>query len=565
MISLSTSSEEPDSKAAQAKETNPPTSRSDIEMERLRQLIIGDQVERVEERVADISRQVTNRDARVRRLVEDIPAALSKNSVDQSSLERLAMALRSPMEEALHQSVRSDRQKVAEILAPAVGQALPRALLSFIINIPLRLARRVWRVIWPKSGSPRSGTVPGLMAHGATRDDHPFQVERLCLFRRDSLEVLRLSDLGFDDDTMELQVDHLFAQLREALMREDENPSAGLQYPQLPKKSERQGVLVLSSNRTILAAYYIGQPAGWLRERLQDLADEADGLACTIIELTEAGNPAVQQLQALDGILKKGLVCYVPQAMKANHHTLDSTGSWLQDAAVVMAVIGMVWVVASLARSSTRWNEAAAALDAEPGIVVLSRSWIPGQSLSGLRDPLAPDPAEILAAKGYERGTVKLGFTPFVSDETPFREHRQSLQAAERDSLQRDIARSYARTLALMEANLAQPPAANGADAQPDERREFIRIELLRTLLELPADTPVELRDGVLTVPANLPKTTRARIREAVKSIPWVKEVRETAAPGKATSFLMPWPSSRDSLAAAVRHAAAPVARSTAP
>ncbi len=323
MISMSTSSEGPDSKAEPQGEPNPPVSRSDIEMERLRQLIIGDQVERVEERVADISRQVTNRDARVRRLVEDIPAALSKNSVDQSSLERLAMALRSPMEEALHQSVRSDRQKVAEILAPAVGQALPRALLSFVINIPLRLARRVWRVIWPKSGSTRSGAAAGLMARGATRDDQPFQVERLCLFRRDSLEVLRLSDLGFDDDTMELQVDHLFAQLREALMREDENPSAGLQYPQLPgRKAQRQGVLVLSSDRTILAAYYVGQPAAWLRDRLQDLADEADGHACTIIELAEAGNAAVQQLQALDGILKKGLVCYVPQTGKANRHAL---------------------------------------------------------------------------------------------------------------------------------------------------------------------------------------------------------------------------------------------------
>lgn len=550
MIPISTSSDESGSQTRPVPSGKSPGRQSDAEMDRLRQLIIGDQVDRVEERVADISRQVTSREVRVRRLVEDMPDALSKNAVDQNSLERLATALRSPIEAALHQSVRSDREKVAEIIAPAVGQALPRALLSFVLSLPFRLARRVWRVIWPKSGSRRGSGGSGLLSGGSSQDDRAFQVERICLFQKDSVEPFRVSDLGFDDDTMQLQVDYLFAQLREALIQDAGGPVTGLPYPQLPKKGEAQGMLVLSSERFILGAYYIGKPAAWFRDRMQDLADEADGLAATILQLSQTGQPADQQWQALDGTLKKGLVCYVPQARTAVAHGLETSGSWWRDAAVVASVIAVVWIVASLARASTRWNGIANAVDAEPGIVVLNRSWIPGGSLSGLRDPLAPDPAEILASKGYPRGSVKVEFTPFVSDEAPFREHRQSLQAAERDSLQREISRSYARTLALMEANLSQP-ASGDANSQPDERRELVRVELLRALLELPPDTRLEIKNGILTIPASLPKATRTRIRETAKSIPWVKEVRESNAPSKTTSSLFPWGTSAAKLALA--------------
>ena len=126
--------------------------RSNAEMDRLREMILGDTTDRVD----DISRQVTSRDARVRRLVEDMPDAITKNSIDQGSLVRLANALRAPIEEALNQSVRGNQQKLAEILAPALAQALPQTLAKFFLGLPVALARRVFRVACPWMNAYRS-------------------------------------------------------------------------------------------------------------------------------------------------------------------------------------------------------------------------------------------------------------------------------------------------------------------------------------------------------------------------------------------------------------------------
>ena len=381
----------------------------------------------------------------------------------------------------------------------------------------------------------------GLSGHQSA--EHPFQVDRVCLFRKETTEVLRACDLGFDDDATQLEVDHLFLQLSDALREGSPNPTATLRYPRTKTKNESQGVLLLESEHTVLAAYYKGQPAPWLRDRLQDLADEADALAKAMIDESSAGAAIEGRLQSLDILLKKGLVCYVPAPQAAEKSKAAQQNSWLEDAAVITCVIGVVWLVASVSRASTLWNQVVQALDNEPGIVVTDRSWIPGRSITGLRDPLAPDPSGMLISSGYAPGSVRLQFTSFFSDEAPFKEQRESLQHAERDSVRREIASSYARALALMEASLemhSAPAAGDGSSPQPaSQTREVIRKELLRTLLELPADVNFEFKDGTVTIPASLPKATRTRIREVIKAIPWVKQLNEADMPAKASSSVL--------------------------
>lgn len=512
--------------------------RAQAEMERLRQLILGETTERVE----DISRQVTSREVRVRRLVEDMPEAITKNTVDQSSLTRLASALRVPIEEALNQSVRGDQHKLAEILAPSLARALPRTLTAFILGLPMALARRALRVVCPWLGGRLAGsTALAGLGRGADVTEHPFQVDRVCLFQKGTLDVLRSCDVGFDDDTLQLEVDHLFVQLSDALRSGSPNPTAMLRYPAPEKKNETQGMLILDGDHTILAAYCKGQPAIWLRDRLQDLADEADGLAQAMATETAAGQETTPRLQSLDALLKKALVCYVPAPRPAASAKTIRTTSWLEDAAVITCVVGIVWVVAAVARATTEWNKTLHDLDGEAGIVVTDHSWIPGRSITGLRDPLAPDPASLLKARGYKTDSVKLRFTSFVSDEAPFKEHRQSLQRAERDSVRREISSSYARALALMEASLEMHAAPATTEAQntpaSNEAREVIRKELLRTLLELPPETNFEFKNGTITIPASLPKITRNHIREVIKAIPWVKAVNEADLPAKTTTM----------------------------
>lgn len=521
---------------------NTPTSdrRAQAEMDRLRELILGETTHRVE----DISRQVTSRDARVRRLVEDMPEALTKNTVDQGSLARLANALRVPIEEALSQSVRGDQQKIAAILAPALARALPRTLVSFFLGLPAALGRRLFNVICPWFGrsAVRSGILNGIP--GMQASDHPFQVDRICLFRKGTVEVLRMSDVGFDDDSTLLEVDHLFLQLSDALKEQSPNPTAMLRYPSSKAKVEAQGMLVLEGENTIMGAYYRGVPAPWLRDRLQDLADEADAMAQALFSETSAGELPDDRLQSLDTLLKKGLVCYVPPPQTKPAVPVQGRSSWLEDAAVVACVIGVVWLVASVSRASTLWNQVVQKLDAEAGIVVTDRSWIPGRSITGLRDPLAPDPFTLLSSSGFDPKSIKLHFTAFLSDEAPFKEQRESLQHAERDSVRREISSSYARALALMEASLEMHSAPQtqagdaGQNPQASQTREVIRKELLRTLLELPLDANFDFKDGTVTIPLSLPKASRTRIREVIKAVPWVKDLVEADMPTNAAPSL---------------------------
>ena len=511
--------------------------RAQAEMERLRQLILGETTERVE----DISRQVCSREVRVRRLVEDMPEAITKNTVDQSSLTRLASALRVPIEEALNQSVRGDQHKLAEILAPALARALPRTLTAFVLGLPTALARRALRVVCPWLGGRAASTTLAGIGRAGEAAEHPFQVDRVCLFQKGTLDVLRSSDAGFEDDTLQLEVDHLFVQLSDALRAGSPNPTAMLRYPTPEKKNEAQGMLILEGDHTILAAYCKGQPAAWLRDRLQDLADEADGIAQAMVTEAAAGQETSPRLQSLDALLKKALVCYVPAPRAASAQKGIRTTSWLEDAAVITCIVGIVWVVAAVARATTEWNKTLQDLDAEAGIVVTDHSWIPGRSITGLRDPLAPDPSSLLAARGYKTDSIKLRFTSFVSDEAPFKEQRQTLQRAERDSVRREISSSYARALALMEASLEMHAAPAAADAPENpaaiQAREVIRKEILRSLLELPPETNFEFKNGTITLPVSLPKTKRSHIREVIKAIPWVKEVNEADLPAKTTTM----------------------------
>jgi hypothetical protein len=508
-----------------------PSSKSAAEMNRLREMILGDTSSRVD----DISRLVTSRDSRVRRLVEDIPEAITKSTADQSALTRLATSLQMPVELALSQSVKNDQQKVADILAPALARALPKTLANFILSLPGNLLNRVWRVIWPwaaKSEEYASGS------HKGPSPGSGIRVDRVCLFQKGTLAVLRSSDMGFEDEATGLEVDHLFVQLMDELRNGSPSPTATLRYPRTKSKTDSQHMLVLEGEHTLFAAYYIGQPPAWFRDRMQGLADDADALGHTLLSLSASKQPMETQLESLDDLLKKALICFVPPTGPKSAGSTVRATSWFMDAFVVAAVIGIVWMVSFLSRSSTQWQQAVRQLDAEPGIVVLGQSWLPGGSITGLRDPLAPEPKGILDSLGYPSKGVKLAFTPFLSDDAPYREQRLSLQRAERDSVKREISTAYARTLALMEATLDAP--AN-PDAASESGRSALRKELLRSILELPPETPFEYRDGVITLPNQLPKVTHDRIQETLKLVPWIKQIIKADLKAKTTSGLMPW------------------------
>jgi OOP family OmpA-OmpF porin len=85
-------------------------------------------------------------------------------------------------------------------------------------------------------------------------------------------------------------------------------------------------------------------------------------------------------------------------------------------------VIPVVLVAGALAwwgtRGSRRWNAAVARLETEPGIAVIRSERRDGKwHVAGMRDPLAVNPAVILASRGVDTNDVVANWRPYVSTE----------------------------------------------------------------------------------------------------------------------------------------------------
>jgi OOP family OmpA-OmpF porin len=92
---------------------------------------------------------------------------------------------------------------------------------------------------------------------------------------------------------------------------------------------------------------------------------------------------------------------------------------WLAPAIVtgVALVLLAVWAVLAV-RAGRRWGAYLARLDAEPGIVVVAAAGgVRRSSITGLRDPYAADPVELLAEHGLEVDRVSSRWEPYVSQD----------------------------------------------------------------------------------------------------------------------------------------------------
>lgn len=97
---------------------------------------------------------------------------------------------------------------------------------------------------------------------------------------------------------------------------------------------------------------------------------------------------------------------------------------------VLILALGSWWWVA--ARAEKRWGEAVELLGAQPGIVITASGKRAGQYfISGLRDPLAADPAPLLEQAGLARSGIAFQWEPYQSEWPRFVAERQYIAAKE--------------------------------------------------------------------------------------------------------------------------------------
>jgi outer membrane protein OmpA-like peptidoglycan-associated protein len=347
---------------------------------------------------------------RLRRLI--FAAELDKLAeIDRrlSDPEARARDLGVVLDEALAVSIRKNRKRVAEALAPTMGPAIRRAIAetlrtmveSFNQVLQHSLSARAlrWRFEAWRTGRPFAEV---LLSHSLV-----YRVEQVYLVHRDTglllLHVAADAAAAQDADLVSGMLTAIRDFVRDSFSVAAEEAVDTMRVGDLT-------VAVEQGERAYLAAVVRGTPPANLRGVLRDALD---GIQFELGEALDAFSgdaaPFEDARKHLEGCLQMQVA------------GKEERRSWLAPALVAGVVVAFLvgWLSLSL-WTGRRWDAYVERLRAEPGIVVASEDggvW--RSSISGLADPYAADPVKLLADSGLDAGHVSSRWKPYVSQEPP--------------------------------------------------------------------------------------------------------------------------------------------------
>jgi OOP family OmpA-OmpF porin len=373
----------------------------DDDLAPLRSILVGPEQRRLER----LQARVEDPAARAADVSAVLPQALLLSGDDAD----LARALTPPVERAITASVRRDPQPIADALFPVMGPAIRKAVASSLAAMIESLNRTLeqglsWRSLRWRFEAMRTGKP---FAEIVLLKTLLYRVEQVFLIERASgllLQHVRAGPAPVQDAEM---VSGMLTAIRDFVQdsfRESEHASLD---------AFQVGALVVwveQGPRAIIAAVIRGTPPQEVRRALQHAVETihlqfADELAAfdgdaSVFDASRA---------ALDG-------CLVTQYR--SEARARPRMAWI---ALGILLLGLVAWGALWFRERARWTSYVDALQAEPGLVVVSAARSGGRYfVSGLRDPLARDPEQILRASNLSPGTVTGRWQPYQALEPRF-------------------------------------------------------------------------------------------------------------------------------------------------
>ena len=368
------------------------------ELEALRDLIVAPE----RERLAEIEDRLDDPRRRAHELAGVLPESLVAAA---RSGRRIEEALAPVVEETLHVSIRRDPRRVAEAIAPAMGPAIRRAIadalrsmvrsLNQVLEQSLSVRGLRWRLEAWRSGRP--------FAEVALSHSLVYRVEQVFLVHRASglllLHVAHDETAAHDGDLVSGMLTAIQDFVRDSFAVSQAEAVDMLEVGDLSVWVE-QGPVAYA------AAVIRGQAPAELRERLREalelvhleLADDLDSFSGETAPF-ERARPYLE-------------ACLVAQ-LSAARRGRRPLGPLLAGAgaALAIAAAAFLWL-----RAGARWSAYLGRLRAEPGIVVVSASRGPTRmAVTGLRDPLAADPASLLAGYHLDGARVSGRWLPYLS------------------------------------------------------------------------------------------------------------------------------------------------------
>ena len=367
----------------------------------LRELILGAERRRLEELERRIDAAGLNRES----LAELLPEAVALRAGRD---RQLARALAPTVENAIGESVRRNPRPIATaifpVLGPAIRKAIAEALAGLVSSINRTLEHSLsprglrWRFEAWRSGIPYAQVV---LRHALV-----YRVEQVFLIDGDTGLLLAHAvapDLAGSDADL---ISGMLTAIRDFVADSftGERDAGGLRRFSVGELT----VMVEQGPEALIAAVVRGEAPDTLLPQLQDTLEtihlQFAGALAEFDGDTAQFTPAVPLLED----------CLATELATGRARGERRGVTWLPWA---IAALLVALVLGGLAlRARLRWDRAVARLRSEPGIVLTDAERGRGRwRFAGLRDPLAPDPAALLAAMAVDTARVEQRWEPYLS------------------------------------------------------------------------------------------------------------------------------------------------------
>ena len=311
---------------------------------------------------------------------------------------------RQRIEEALTESIRKDPERLANVVFPIIGPAIRRSIRQALADLAQRLNQSIehsltLRGLAMRLEAARSG-VP--FAEIVLRRSLVYRVEQLFLIHRESgLLLAKAVDENIathDPDLVSSMLTVVQGFVRDSLKVQEGDALESMRVGDL-------SIWVEPGPHAIMAAVIRGTPPQQLRGELSDL-------------LAELHAEYRSELDAFDGDLGPFHQVPQRMATGlATQESSKKPGRTLTFAILLSALAVLVLgIVGSRYSEGRKIDRLVAALDREPGIAVLETSREQGRFVvRGLRDPLAVDPGQVMADLGLDTAPVGFRWESFVA------------------------------------------------------------------------------------------------------------------------------------------------------
>jgi len=373
------------------------------ELDRLRQLLVGDELARLER----LEARVAEPPSRTIDLAEVLPAA-----VRGAKAKALREALEPINEKAFSSSIRKNPKEVADAIYPIIGPAIRNSIAAAIRDFAEALNQIVeksvsfralsWRIESIVSGKPFTEI---LLARSLL-----YSVEQVFLIHRKSgllLQHVAAQDAVLKDADM---ISGMLTAIQDFVSDSFAEEGQNLETVDIGRFK-----LWLTYSPKVLV---VGAVAGTAPAELKQVFRKAlDGVEASL--QSEIDNFKQDDLTVFEPAKPFLQACLLGQSAPTKRKKARLWPYLVVVAVILIALVG--W------RLNTRlkWNRYFDALRHEPGIVVMDvqgsgSSW----TVSGLRDPMAADPASLARTQHLDPGKVHYTWQPYLSMNTPFASRR---------------------------------------------------------------------------------------------------------------------------------------------